>query len=176
MAESTFNLKLCHLVALAFVPPADVIAAYEELKGSALFRNHKDVPDPLLDYFVDTWIGGFNRLGRRKPPLFAVAGWNCYDAVLQGLPKTNKFCEGFHRTFASLLGVRRPTLPKLVQGLLGDLSKTTFRRELFEVSRFNPPNQSAQRRLVALQSAVGKYGNVPILSYLRGLALLLKFK
>src|ERR1700742_1408871 len=101
MTESTFNLKLRHLVALAYVPPADVIAVYEELDGSAYFQRHKILLDPLLEYFVDIWIGGFNRLGRRKQPQFAIAGWNCYDAVLEGLPKTNNFCEGFHRSFAS---------------------------------------------------------------------------
>ena len=45
------------LVALAFVPVRDVVAAFESLV--------EDIPDeliPLIDYFEDTWT---RRLGRR---------------------------------------------------------------------------------------------------------------
>jgi len=124
MSDAKSNLHLRYLVALAFVPISDVIVAYEQVEQSPFFQINKDLVDPLMDYFLETWIGGFNRLGQRKSPLFDIAIWNCYSAVLEGLPKTNNFCEGFHYAFASLLVF----VTRLFQNLLTVFLKTIQRR------------------------------------------------
>ncbi|OXA42828.1 uncharacterized protein LOC118438707 isoform X1 [Folsomia candida] len=87
MADGRFNLHVRTLIGLAFVPPADVVAAYDELDASPFFLENKDVLDSYMDYFLNTGIGGFDRRGNRKKPHFLIPLWNCRDAVLQGLPK-----------------------------------------------------------------------------------------
>jgi len=152
-----------------------VIETFEMLDARPFFRTNNAILEPLMDYFLDTWIGGFNRIGRRKPPLFPIAIWNCYDSVIRELPKTNNFCEGFHNGFASLLRVLHPKIPQLVEGLLKDATKTAFRREIFNASRFDPPDPKSKRHAESLRTAILKYGTIPNLEYLRLVALKLKF-
>ena len=53
IADGDFASRVKCLTALAFVPPDQVAAAYEELVGSDDFREF----DSLLDYFEDNYIG-----------------------------------------------------------------------------------------------------------------------
>ena len=58
----------CRMIsAIAFVPPAGVVAAFETLSG--------EVPvglTPILDYFEDNYIGRPDRRGVRREPLFPI--------------------------------------------------------------------------------------------------------
>ena len=58
----------CRMIAaLAFVPPGDVVTAFETLS------EHLPVEfDPILDYFEDTYIGRPGRRGVRRQPLFPI--------------------------------------------------------------------------------------------------------
>ncbi|RWS19212.1 hypothetical protein B4U80_07472 [Leptotrombidium deliense] len=58
------------------------------------------------------YIGLLDRRGRRKHPMFAIDLWNCYDAVLNNLPRTQSmdfikriltFCTPSILQFANLL-------------------------------------------------------------------------
>lgn len=168
--EIAFGLNLKMVIALAFVPVADVVAAFEELESSPFFEEHRDVLDGYLDYFQNTWIGGFNRRGQRKPPMFSIERWNCYESVLNDLPKTNNYAEGFNRGFAALLSVHHPTIPKFVQGLLKEQILTSTRLEQFNASNVPPPKPEYVRLAARLKKAVERYGHVDTLDYLRGVA------
>ena len=79
------------LTSLAFIPEADVIAAYEALMDSMPAENL----EPLTDYFEDTWIGRPQRRGRQgRNPSYPISVWSIYDRVIDGLPRTNKLKDG----------------------------------------------------------------------------------
>ncbi|XP_064100295.1 uncharacterized protein LOC135211117 [Macrobrachium nipponense] len=71
------------LVALAVVPPDDIINVFESL--------HDVIPDELDElvfYFEDTWIGIPCRRGRRDA-LFPPSVWSVYERVVSEHPPTN---------------------------------------------------------------------------------------
>lgn len=175
VSDAEFSLHMRTLVALAFVPVSKVVGVFEELDGSQFFQENKDVLDGYMDYFLTTWIGAFDRGGRRKQPLFPIERWNCYRSVLNGLPKTNNFCEGFHNAFATLLSVCHPTLPKFVEGLSKQQTLTGFRQQQFIASQVPPPKAALVKQIERLKTAVQRYGSVPTLDYLRGVAHCIKF-
>jgi hypothetical protein len=124
--EDVLSTQLKCLIDFAFVPPANVAKTFETLDSTPFFRENREFLDQYWNYFQNTWIGGFDRRGNRKNPKFAIDLWNCYDSVLADLPKPNNFCEGFHSGFTSLLSFEHPSISKFVEGLLEQLSLTTF--------------------------------------------------
>lgn len=135
LSDPTFSLQLRLICTLAYVPEPDVYSAFDELDGSDFFVDHHSELDEYLDYFMNTWMEGFDRRGNRKQPLFPIPLWNCYDGVLNYLPKTNNSAEGFHNGFLSILTVSHPSLWKFVEGLLKVQSLTVLRQELFMSSQ-----------------------------------------
>ena len=64
--------------ALAFIPPNDVVDAFERLTD--LIRNqYGDATDGVLDYFEDTYIGRFRRNAAQATPNFPVQMWNMFN-------------------------------------------------------------------------------------------------
>lgn len=87
--DEDFALNIKMLIALAYVPREHVVEAFEELMNTEFYidDNTKDYNveiQNLVGYFESTYIGAFNRLGQRKNPLYSIATWNVYDAVLMG--------------------------------------------------------------------------------------------
>lgn len=81
------NIKL--LTALAFVPPNDVVTAYDELIETEFFAEtteskYKRQIQELLLYFQTTYIYRLDRQGIRQPPKFAPEVWNVYEQTLTG--------------------------------------------------------------------------------------------
>jgi len=83
--DCTINEHVRMLVALAFVPPEDVFAAFETLE------EHVDASlDELMTYFEEYSIGKKLKR-RRKAPLFHLDWWNVYHRTLRTEPKTKAF-------------------------------------------------------------------------------------
>ena len=68
-----FALTVKRLFALAFVPEADVIPAYEELLALEQYTEFDD----FIDYFEDNFVGR-QRRDSRSQPRFSVATWSQY--------------------------------------------------------------------------------------------------
>lgn len=84
-ADFAFQLRL--LIALAFLPADCVGEAYDELIATEFFDGpnvHKGAIEQLLTYFQSTYVYGFNRFGKKTPPLFPPALWVVYAQVLSG--------------------------------------------------------------------------------------------
>ena len=56
--DEVFRLNVKRLVALAFLPPTDVVTGFDLVAGE-----FDDDADDLLDYFEKTWIGEPKRRG-----------------------------------------------------------------------------------------------------------------
>lgn len=109
--DGEFALSIRQLAALAFVPINDISAAFDDLMDSNFYETNRDSLSQLVNYFEDTWIGRPSRRGReRSAPIFSHHLWNCYDASLHNIPRTNNSVEGWHRGFSQLLGAHHPTI------------------------------------------------------------------
>lgn len=87
--DEDFALNIRMLIALAYVPKEQVIAAFEELMNMDFYEDNPDNEynqeiQNLFTYFESTYIGAFNRLGQRKSPMYSIDTWNVYDAALMG--------------------------------------------------------------------------------------------
>lgn len=85
--NTTFQQNIKTLMALAFVPPENVVAAFEALVRNDFWVDNEESPfnaekQNLLSYFESTYIGSFARFTQtRKNPLFAHKLWNMYDCT-----------------------------------------------------------------------------------------------
>ena len=78
---------------LAFIPPNDVVDAFERLDD--IIRNqcvHKT--DGVLDYFEDTYIIRFKRNAAQATQIFPFQMWNMFHRTHEELPYTNNHTEG----------------------------------------------------------------------------------
>ncbi|KAF0721311.1 MULE domain-containing protein, partial [Aphis craccivora] len=78
-----FSLEVRKLAALAFLPFDKVIEfeSFELLLDSTYYIENEEMLSPLITYFEGTWIGILDRRGNRRPPLFPIEIWNCYDRL-----------------------------------------------------------------------------------------------
>jgi len=49
--------------------------------------------------------------------MFSIGMWNCFEAASQGLQKTNNDLEGWHRGFATAIGICHANLWKFIEVL-----------------------------------------------------------
>ena len=99
----------------------------------------------MIDYFEDVWIGRpRGRLNaNRKPPQFPHASWNCYDALLEGLPRTNNSVEGWHRGFDSLTTRYHQSLWETIENFKREQSLCEMQIEK-DISGGPPPEKRRQ--------------------------------
>jgi hypothetical protein len=112
------------LVALAYVPEAEVVAYYQALLEEELpatfdairnhigqgddddfqeFENVKKSVDAFLQYFEKTYIGQPGRLGSWNPPRFPISLWNQHEATLANESTTTNANEAFHSVLRKMV-------------------------------------------------------------------------
>lgn len=94
--DRSIKTAVHQILSLAFVPPTDVPAVYDELR-----RELPRVVKALGDYFEKTYIRGVRRghgRGRarvvRGPPRYPVEEWNQHHAAAHKEARTNNLTEG----------------------------------------------------------------------------------
>jgi hypothetical protein len=171
ISDPDFALSIRQILALAFVPTVDVVSAFDDLMESAFFVENEALVRDLINYFEDNWIGRPARRGGRSAPLFALALWNCFDAVLQDLPKTNNSVEGWHRGFSELIGANHPTIWKFIDALKTEQNVNEMKIEQYISGQQPNPSRRVYRDTAErIKSIVLDYTNRPVLDYLRGIA------
>ena len=106
------------IAALAFVPPDEVEAYFEQYCDYARNLYSEDC-DPIIDYFEDTYIGRFRRNAPRRAPLFAQALWNMFHRTFNEIARTNNSVEGWHRSFqATVAASHHPSFWKFMEKLI----------------------------------------------------------
>ena len=111
--DARINLHVRMIEALAFIPPDNVIEAFEVLE------EYVDVSlEPLVEYFEDNYIGRRHRRGR-KTPRFKIEWWNVYERTLALEPWTNNNAEAGFRRLQSEFGWAHPTFWKFIRGIQG---------------------------------------------------------
>ncbi|XP_021952041.1 uncharacterized protein LOC110848975 [Folsomia candida] len=177
--DSDFSLHLWNLVALAFVPPEDVISTFEMLMSEEFFIHNEVLLQEFLAYFEKTWLGPRNPRGiARLAPLFAIPLWNCCHSVLEDLPKTNNSCEGFNSGFSTLLGASHPTIYKLIDGLKEQQVLTELSMNQRIAGNVPTPRKKIAIASKKLKTVVEQYGvgDFSHIDYLRQISYRVRFQ
>lgn len=87
--DALFALNIRMFLALAFLPIDHIETAFDELLQTKFCRDDEtlDLNNELqgfISYFERTYIGTWNRDGKRKKPLFSYDIWSVYDRVMKG--------------------------------------------------------------------------------------------
>lgn len=170
--DPNFSVACRMVPALAFVPEDGVVQAFRDVAAS--------IPDDynlddFLSYFERTYIGCIIA-GRQRQPLFPPEIWNQYTATLDGRPRTNNAVEGWHNAFRQTVGGSHPTLWRLITGLKKEEGLNAFRFSQMVAGHPPPQKKKKYEDLDSrIQISVGRFGNVNILPYLRGIAHNVRF-
>jgi hypothetical protein len=100
------------LLSLAFVPTADVPAAFRSLR-----RQCPPALRDVYDEFNAYYIAGRPAQGRRRGmlPRYPVTLWNQYDTAIEQGHRTNNSSEGWHNRFHMLMGKDHPDLYSFIK-------------------------------------------------------------
>jgi len=169
-ADGEFALHLRMIAALAFIPPDEVVNAFDRL--CEVIRNtYQNDADRVLDYFEDTYIGRFRRNAPRAIPLFSIQKWNMFHRTHEEMPRTNNHIEGWHRRFQTLCSSSHPTLWKFLELLKREQSIN--RIEILQAQGGHPPPAQRRRYVDCNQrilAIVDDYANRDHMQYLRSIA------
>ena len=118
--NSEFANRCKMVAAMAFVPVDQVSTVFEELKST--FSSHDNLSG-LLDYFESVYIGV---LASSRKPRFEHVFWNVTSRILDNLPKTNNYVEGFNNRMKHAIGCSHPSLSILIDVLKKEYMITDF--------------------------------------------------
>ena len=117
--NETLRRDFHSLTALAFVPEADVDAVFDKLSDSL----EEDSLLPVFDHVEDYYVKGRRRGRGRSAPMFAPSTWNCYERVLEGLPRTTNTAEAWHRRLNTIVGKHHPSFYVLLDQLRDEVEE-----------------------------------------------------
>jgi hypothetical protein len=164
--SADFALSALMILALAYVPVDRVSDSFDALSDAS-----PDDLQPVLDWFEDSYVGRRRPNGTRRPPLFPIAMWSCYERVLHDQDRTNNHAEAAHRAMQTELQMDHPSIWRLIDALRRVQKK---RDQQFEqmVSGAQPPQKRRKYRNAdeRIRLLVSQFAQRPILEYLRGIA------
>ncbi|PKC05516.1 hypothetical protein RhiirA5_420830 [Rhizophagus irregularis] len=170
--DEDFSLKLRHLTALAFLPPSEIPAAFDQIKLS-LPENAAGV----TEYFETTYVHGrITRQTRngstcRAPPLFPPELWSISDLVELGYPRTQNIVEGWHNRWNNLIGKAHIGVYTIIQEMRKEQQQTELQIE--SINRGAPrPYQRNQyvNRENRILSVFNNRIHTTLVDFLRGMA------
>nr|CAD2176616.1 unnamed protein product [Meloidogyne enterolobii] len=82
------------IVSLAFVPQQDLLEAITILENYL-----PNELEPILSYFINTYVGRLRNNGTRAPPTFVPSSWNVYTRTINNEDRTNNFVKRFIEKF-----------------------------------------------------------------------------
>ena len=138
------------LLSLAFVPPEDVIRAFETLRGELL-----EEVLPIADYFENTYVrtrAARTRRPAHRAPLYPIIEWNQYETAITTGPRTNNtgIMEGWHFRFNALVGKPHPSFYQFLRELQKEQRDTEVMvSELSLGRRIKFPQHKKYRRIDA---------------------------
>ena len=159
-----------YLGALSFVPPDEVVNAYEALCDSPFFQNNQCL-DPILDYFERNWVGQLNTRTRvRRAPRHAIELWNNRTAVLNGEYLTTNSVEGWHKQLNGRVGSTHPNIWKYLKSLQDEQTLVALKIQGYLRGDRHRHCQTYQRTYDRILEAAGHWGQLDTVDFLDGIA------
>uniref|UniRef100_A0A183BM25 MULE domain-containing protein n=1 Tax=Globodera pallida TaxID=36090 RepID=A0A183BM25_GLOPA len=123
------------VTSMAFLPIGDLTPGIW-----ALERELPAELQPILEWFIANYTGRPRLDGVRSQPKFDPAIWNVHQRTVQGLDRTNNFCESAHRRLQRLFGCDHPSVWRF------DLLRMAQKNTDAEFSQFIAGHQAAKKR------------------------------
>ena len=163
--------RVKRLMALAFVPVADVVTTFEELTADDSYRQL----EPLVTYFEENFIGRLLRRNRRAfSPRYDFVLWNLYDRVLQRLPRSNNAVEGWHNACNNAVGIVHPSVPNLSRKLQAEQHTALLFRQQRELGQPQPKKKRIYQQIDdAFYAIASDCDNRNVMQYLSDVSCLL---
>lgn len=158
------------LSALAFVPPNDVLEAFELLAESMV--QHEQMNE-LLSFFEHTYVRGRRLRGRGEvygPALFNIKLWNQHAAAVDCVARTTNIIEGWHHGLQSLFHCHHPNMWTFLTGIKQDMIKQKTLLLQAATGVVHPPSHMYSRLQKRVEGAVAAYGRTEILVFLRAIS------
>lgn len=89
VSDAQFAVNVRQLLALAFVPPEDIVRFFNDMCATEFWMEKDDDEDSMklqkvLHYFECTYIGELTRLGKRRTVQFPPTMWSVYTLTRLG--------------------------------------------------------------------------------------------
>ncbi|KAH7707692.1 hypothetical protein AAVH_25066 [Aphelenchoides avenae] len=164
--DADFALQVRMIVALAFVPLADVELAFATLEDELPVELQ-----PVLAYFETYYIGRRRNDNIRRQPLFPKELWSVHARTVGNQDRINNHAEAAHRKLQAMLQMDHSSLWKFIEALMHVQKETDFRYEQYVRGDQNVPKRKKYRKAdERILTIVTEYRNREIIEYLRGIA------
>ena len=162
-----FSLKIRMIPALAFLPPADIPQAFDDLV--------KILPEdasPICTWFEENYVKGRRRRGRGRPqPLYPPSFWSVTDQMDSSLPRTQNKVEAWQRRLESLVGKSHVGVYTMVDEIKKEQIQVKRRSE--DIVRGMPATPTKKEYIDREKRIINIYNdrsNRSTLDFLRGMA------
>lgn len=194
--DPDFAMHFRLILALPFVPIEDVEAAFDEIISSDFFKENEESAfnthiQTFLNYFESTYIGKFDRRGKRKPGMFPVELWDIFNLIIEGnrlsftqigsdimkhsihsgLPRTNNSVEGWHNALRLFIGHSHPNIFKFIDSIQAEQDLQEVR--MAQISASQDPNPRKKKYIdldQRLKKIVEQYDKTKKVEYLTKIA------
>lgn len=149
---------------------------FDAIASSDFFMENEDneyntAIQTLLNYVESTYVGRFDRRGKRQPAMFPIALWNCYDLTMEGLPQSNNSVEGWHNAFHTFIGHSHPNIYKFIESIRNEQNLQEMRMAQISASQDPEPRRKKYVKLdQRLKKIDENYDRDDIFGYLRAIA------
>jgi MULE transposase domain/FLYWCH zinc finger domain len=170
--DENFSLLIRHIPALAFLPPNDIPAAFDELKGHI-----PPEANEIVEWFENNYVHG--RIRRtlrddnviRASPLFPPVFWSVIDNIEYAFPRTQNSVEAWHRRWETLVGVAHLGVFKIIKEMQKEQNRVQL--DIESILRGAPrPSQRKENimREIRIQTVFNDRDNRSLMDFLRGIA------
>ena len=164
--DEALALRIRLLPALAFAATFDV----PELFSQFIAQLSISQAQQLALYFEKTYVGQSLPGGTFVGPLFPISLWNHHHEVPQGIPRTTKAGEMWHRPYNVTISCYHPNIWKFLVALKREQGLVEVRQAKF-LSGETPTKRSKNRANEdALKTLILSYFHRPPLEFLKGVA------
>lgn len=171
-SNEEFSIKLRQITALAFLPPSEIPAAFDQVKALS-----PENTEGVIEYFENNYVHGRvrqtlrNRSVRRASPLFPPEIWSVHDLVELGCPRTQNVVEGWHNRWNNLIGKAHIGVYKIIEEMRKEQKQTDLQVECINRGAPRPTkrNQYANRENRIL-SIFDERNDRSLIDFLRGIA------
>ena len=170
--DENFSLLIRHIPALAFLPPDDIPAAFDELKANMPVEANE-----IIEWFECYYIRGRvrrrSRSGNviRSAPLFPPSLWSVTDNIEYAFPRTQNTVEAWHRRWETLVSNTHVGVFKIIKEIQKEQNRVQF--EIESILRGLPRNSQKRRdreRELRIQTIYNDRNNRQVMDFLRGIA------